>query len=298
MKAKIPFEPHLVLKELALQPGGEITLKFSGWYLLRVSCGIAYWLNPRSNHELFTGSVLMCSDRAVGVIRASQVGKVMFHSFRFQPERLGGLISLGEQQFLQLAATQDQYAVRVFDPAAAVSQRFKSVCERADGSCFSLRLQLLELFVEAFGKELHTHRAMVVPVLDATTRLTRLLDETSPSDLLELSFGDLVREMRCTPRHLSRIFQQVVGMSFRQKQAQVRLMRAQELLATTESKVVEVALESGFRSPCLFNMMFKRHFGVTPVQWRVQSRKTKPDRTSEIRSLMPRAKAELALASL
>jgi AraC-like DNA-binding protein len=298
MKAKLPFEPHLVLKQLFLEPGGEMTLKFSGWYLLRVSCGVAYWLNPRSNSELSTGSILMCSDRAVGVIRASQVGKVVFDCFRFQPERLSGLISFGEQQFLQVAATQDQYAVRVFEPVAVISQKFKSVCERADGSCFSLRLQLLELFIEAFGRELHTHKAMVVPVLDATTRLIKLLDETSPSDLLELSFGDLVREMRCTPRHLSRIFQKLVGMSFRQKQAQVRLMRAQELLATTESKVVEVALESGFRSPCLFNMMFKRHFGVTPAQWRVQSRKTKPDRTGEIRSLMPRAKAELALASL
>jgi transcriptional regulator GlxA family with amidase domain len=139
---------------------------------------------------------------------------------------------------------------------------------------------------------------MVVPVLDATTRLTRLLDETSQSDLLELSFGDLVREMRCTPRHLSRIFQRVVGMSFRQKQAQVRLMRAQELLATTESKVVEVALESGFRSPCLFNIMFKRHFGVTPAQWRMQSRKTKPDRMGDVRSFGTRVKAEPALVAI
>jgi len=298
MKPKPPFEPHLALTELVLQPGNELRLKFSGWYLLRVTSGVAYWLHPRSNQELFTGSVLMCSDRAIGVIRASQVGRVLIHCFRLQPERLSGLVSLGEQQFLQAAAKDDNYSVRVFDQATLISQQFKQVCERSEGSCFSVRLQLLQLFVEAFGNDLHTHKASVEPVLDATTRLTRLLDETPPTDLLELSFGDLVREMRCTPRHLSRVFQQVVGMSFRQKQAQVRLLRAQELLATTESKVVEVALESGFRSPCLFNVMFKRRFGVTPAQWRVQSRKGNMQRPAEGRSMITKPKGQPALALL
>ena len=90
-----------------------------------------------------------------------------------------------------------------------------------------------------------------------------------------MTFADLVRTVRCTPRHLTRVFHQVVGMSFRQKQAQVRLKRAQELLATTESKVVEVAWESGYQSLSLFNFMFKRHFGVTPAKWRDQTRTNK-----------------------
>jgi AraC-like DNA-binding protein len=298
MKPKPPFEPHLALRESVLEPGNELRLKFSGWHLLRVTSGVAYWLHPRSNQELFTGSVLLCSDRSIGVIRASQVSKVLLHCFRLQPERLTGLVSLGEQQFLQAAATDDQYSVRLFDQATVISQQFKRVCERAEGSCFSLRLQLLELFVEAFGNDLHTQKVRSEPVLDATTRLTRMLDEIPPTDLLDLSFADLVREMRCTPRHLSRIFQQVVGMSFRQKQAQVRLMRAQELLTTTESKVIEVALESGFRSPCLFNVMFKRRFGVTPAKWRVQSREGKMQRPAEGRFLLTKPKAEPALALL
>jgi AraC-like DNA-binding protein len=75
-------------------------------------------------------------------------------------------------------------------------------------------------------------------------------------------------------------------MSFRQKQAQVRLLRAQELLATTESKVVEVALESGYQSLSLFNFMFKRHFGVTPAKWRDQSRSRRALQVSRRRQLL------------
>ena len=41
-------------------------------------------------------------------------------------------------------------------------------------------------------------------------------------------------------------------------------------MATTQSKVVEVALESGYQSLSLFNLMFKRRFGLTPAKWRDQ----------------------------
>jgi transcriptional regulator GlxA family with amidase domain len=57
-------------------------------------------------------------------------------------------------------------------------------------------------------------------------------------------------------------------MSFGEKRAEIRLGRARELLATSKSKVVEVAFESGYKSLSLFNQMFTRRFGVSPGKWR------------------------------
>jgi AraC-like DNA-binding protein len=146
------------------------------------------------------------------------------------------------------------------------------------------------LFVQAFGEELANNRAASPQiVVDAKSRLINLLNETSPAELLDLTFADLMQETRCTARHLSRIFHQVVGMTFREKQAQVRLLRAQELLATTESKVVEVALESGYQSLSLFNLMFKRRFGLTPAKWRDQTRNRKAARNGDGRLQILRA---------
>jgi two-component system response regulator YesN len=71
---------------------------------------------------------------------------------------------------------------------------------------------------------------------------------------------------------LSRIFRELVGMSFRDKRAELRLTRARDLLATSKSKVVEVALESGYKSLSLFNLMFTRHFGTSPGRWRQKHR--------------------------
>ena len=53
--------------------------------------------------------------------------------------------------------------------------------------------------------------------------------------------------------------------------------RARELLATTKSKVVDVALESGYQSLSLFNFMFNRRFGMSPGRWRQTFGSGKPN---------------------
>lgn len=57
-------------------------------------------------------------------------------------------------------------------------------------------------------------------------------------------------------------------MSFNDKRSELRLARALELLATSQLKVVDVALESGFKSLSQFNQLFARRFGISPGRWR------------------------------
>jgi transcriptional regulator GlxA family with amidase domain len=128
-------------------------------------------------------------------------------------------------------------------------------------------LTLLQLFVEIFGKKLE-QPAPPQKDGDARERLNTFLMTVSPDTLSEMSFEELARITRCTPRHLSRIFCELTGMSFCDKRAEIRLGRARELLATSQSKVVEVAFESGYKSLSLFNQMFTRRFGVSPGKWR------------------------------
>ena len=59
-----------------------------------------------------------------------------------------------------------------------------------------------------------------------------------------------------------------VGATLRAKQSELRLAKACELLAGSNAKVVDVALTSGFQSHSLFNLMFKKRFGLSPGKWR------------------------------
>jgi AraC-like DNA-binding protein len=272
------FGQHLAIKEVSIAPGGEWAPRPRGWMLVHITSGVGYWMQPGKNLELARGSTLIFSHAIQGAIRASQLGQTIVYMFQVQPERLAGVVTLGEKQFLQTAAERDGLNFRFLPFTDPVSENFAEICRRGNGATLRVRLQLLELFIRAFDHGLGHPKTE--PALDpgAKGRLEAVLKHMTESAMLDLSLSQLVKEIRCTPRHLSRIFLETVGMSFRQKQAEVRLARARELLQTTDSKIYEVALESGYPSVSLFNFMFRKRFGVTPAKWRKQLRSRKAAR--------------------
>jgi AraC-like DNA-binding protein len=183
------------------------------------------------------------------------------------PDRLSGVLTLGEKKFLKQAASRREAAFQVFPALHPVALKMGELAAGRSRDGLSFRLTLLQLLVAALGKELD-RTAPRPEIADATRRLQLFLKENPEDILLEISFNELAQMTYCTPRHLSRIFFEVVGMSFSGKRAEIRLSRARELLATGESKVVEVAMESGYKSLSSFNLMFTRRFGISPGRWR------------------------------
>ncbi len=272
MKPNPVFQPHLVIKHIDLPPAREWKPESPGWVFVHVTCGQAYAMHPQKNQQVEKGSVVAFAHGDLGYVRASQLDWTSLHFFRVDPERLSGLLTLWEQRSLNAAAKAGQLPPSVFAADHPVSAQFRKLCPNPKANTFSVRLQLLEIFTEVVGNGLKTNSEEIVqagaPMSSARVRITELLKEMPAAALLDLTLSELVKEVRCTPRHISRVFNEMVGMSFRKKQNEVRLQRAQELLATTDGKVLEVAMESGFQSLTLFNLMFKRKFGVTPGKWR------------------------------
>jgi AraC-like DNA-binding protein len=261
------YEPHLAIRELSISSGKEWLPRPSDWSLIQVEEGMGYWLQGQSSIDLKTGTVLLVFGDGQGRIRASQLSRMSLYSFSVTPARLTGLITLSEQDFLKQAASQSELAFQIFPAFSPIASKMKELYAGNNPRGLLFRLTLLQLFVEVFGKKLE----QVVPPQkegDARERLRAFLTTASPDILSEMSFDELARITRCTPRHLSRIFYELMGMSFCEKRAEIRLGRARELLATSKSKVVEVAFESGYKSLSLFNQMFTRHFGVSPGKWR------------------------------
>jgi AraC-like DNA-binding protein len=261
------YEGHLILRGFAVPAGGEWSSPLNSWSVLRAGKGTGYYLQQQVNQELDTGSVVLIPDGVKGSIRASQLGELSCSAFNVTPARLTGLISLVEQRQLEAAASRQENAVQVFPSTSPTALKMEELeaCKRRDGLLF--RLKLLQYFVELLGHELKQPR-IEEDTSDARQRLQLFLMETPPSELLEMNSNELAQRARCTSRHLGRIFQELVGMSFRDKRAEVRLERARELLATTDCKIVDVAMESGFKSLSLFNLMFARRFGMSPGKWR------------------------------
>lgn len=268
-----------------MSPGEEWAPKAHGWFLFQVQKGNGYWLHAQSSIELEAGTTVLVSDGTRGRIRASQLGEMTLCTFHVVPVRLTGLITAGEQDFFKQASLRHEYDFQIFPPGHPIGVKMAEATQVATG--LPSRLALLQAFIGSFGKELKPP-APRQEHTDAKERLRIFLKDNPPDTLLEINFNDLAKTTHCTPRHLSRIFCELIGMSFRDKRAELRLARARELLATSKSKVVEVALESGYKSLSLFNLMFTRRFGTSPGRWRQKNRIENglPGRRSNARQVM------------
>ena len=273
------YEPHLTIRKFSILPGKEWFPGPCDWSLVQVESGVGYWLLGSTSVDLEAGAVILVSAAARGHIRASQLNNMSLHSFSVMPSRLTGLMTLNEQDFLKNATSQLDLAFQVFPANSPTACRMKDLRASRSGNGLLFRLSLLQLFVEIVDKKLEQIEPQPKGG-DARERLRAFLATAPPDVLAEMSFDELARMTRCTPRHLSRIFFEQMGMSFSDKRAEIRLGRACELLATSKSKVVEVAFESGYKSLSLFNQMFIRRFGTSPGKWRQRFRNNGESRRS------------------
>lgn len=68
--------------------------------------------------------------------------------------------------------------------------------------------------------------------------------------------------------HFSKIFKEITGFTFGSYVQLQRLMRARRLLEKTDEHITEIADECGFASSGYFSSVFKRHFDMTPLEYR------------------------------
>jgi LacI family transcriptional regulator len=102
--------------------------------------------------------------------------------------------------------------------------------------------------------------------------LTRALDYLRRSDPRHIRVSDLARQAGLGRRVLERRFREVLHRSPADEIRRARLDSARNLLAGTELAIPTVAEAVGFTTQSYFTSVFGRHFGMTPVQYRNQSR--------------------------
>lgn len=73
-------------------------------------------------------------------------------------------------------------------------------------------------------------------------------------------------------RSLDRHFKQEIGHSVTTEITYRRLLKARNLLVTTEYPVTDIAAAVGFQTPQYFNLKFKKYYGMPPSQWREKER--------------------------
>jgi AraC-like DNA-binding protein len=111
------------------------------------------------------------------------------------------------------------------------------------------------------GRKLERHPRARAGVARVLTFLAEHVGQT-------VSLGDLARIAAMSRSHLSRTFRDAVGVPLRTYVRNLRLERAQQMLARSpRASLTEVALEAGFYDLPHFDKAFRERYGVSPSEF-------------------------------
>ncbi|MEI7731509.1 MAG: helix-turn-helix transcriptional regulator [Verrucomicrobiota bacterium] len=283
--------PHLVMQQIVLSPGRELTHAPEHWSFVRSCAGAGYALGTGQNRSLAAGDVLLVAANSEVCLRGSQLGQWIIYHFEVWPADLPGLFTLADEQSLARAAKTGSVVTRHFPANSVTAAHFSDLCQlhnHRPGTNLVLRAEMLRLAAHVLS-ELAAAQPLA-PSTGLEQRFRALLDSRAAAELMTQSAPELAAKCGCSKRHFRRLFLDHFGVSLVTWQIQLRIRKAMRLLQQSDAKVVDVALESGFQHLGQFNTTFKRIVGVTPSAWR----KTRPPRLLPTKCPQPGTSSERA----
>jgi len=102
-----------------------------------------------------------------------------------------------------------------------------------------------------------------------TDRMLRFIAENYE---LQVSVDDVARHAGLSSSYAMMLFKQTVGVPIMTHVNHVRLSHAQMLLATSDAKILSIALDCGFNSLSSFYAAFRKFTNMTPAAFRLEVR--------------------------
>lgn len=188
-------------------------------------------------------------------------------------------------------ALEQRYDTELLVPFREMGVRFDNVLDRGNSQLRKLQSLLEEMWSEYMSGEAHYEtvvRAQLVRFLAYVNRyfaksqegesqsrrirgmetVRQVLHEMEARPDYPWTLKGLSERAHLSPSRFSTLFTQVVGTSPMDYLIQLRLSRAVQLIETTDSKIIDIASECGFRNLSNFNRLFKQHIGKLPTELR------------------------------
>lgn len=86
----------------------------------------------------------------------------------------------------------------------------------------------------------------------------------------DLSLSAVAVQANLSASHFSVVFSQETGQTFKEYLTEVRINKAKELLRMTPLRSADIAYQVGYNDPHYFSSVFKKHTGLSPIEFRSQ----------------------------
>ena len=117
------------------------------------------------------------------------------------------------------------------------------------------------------------HKASPVCDPNSADRIRQMLSFIAQNYTDQITVEHIGKSAGLHPNYAMNLFRKTVGTTLVHYVTRLRVSRAQQLLATSNDKVVDVALSSGFNSLSRFNDVFKKACGSSPREYRGHCRR-------------------------
>jgi AraC-like DNA-binding protein len=106
-------------------------------------------------------------------------------------------------------------------------------------------------------------------------KISQIADFVSRNFSEDMSVVDVAKHINMHPASATKLFKKICGLSLMHYITQHRIFHAQRLLQSTDMKIIDVALESGYQSASRFYAAFKEFCGVSPQEYRQSAKPSK-----------------------
>ncbi len=203
-----------------------------------------------------------------------------------------GLMACNDDRGREVLEACRGAGLRVPEEAAVVGvDNDELLCELADPPLSSVALNAerggfdaAALLAGLMSHRIRKPRRIMTAALDVVARRSTDVTAIEDSEVANavrfiyenaggpLRIDDIADEMAISRRSLEIRFERALGRTLHEDIRRVRLERAIRLLLETDLSMTTVAETSGFNTPSYLAQVFKRHTGMTPAQYRRQSR--------------------------
>lgn len=244
--------------EMDILPGYELTyvrdgtlLLWQGDHCLRATAGDVLVTPPRVPHREETPPDSFSTAIYLGAILRRGNGRKCLFPMPIEP-----LVHIGRGHLLE------QRLLQILEEASSCAPGYMRIISGA--------------LIEIFWHLARISAGITVPRPGASVGLSfssfrRDAEQYLAQHFAEpLSIDDIAAHFHLSRQYFSTLFRRVTGVPPHTYLIELRLRRAQELLALPDLSIHAVAANSGFTDPYYFSRCFRKHTGSSPSQYRRQ----------------------------
>lgn len=155
------------------------------------------------------------------------------------------------------------------DAAPGQMEQWLRDCEQRDPHARQALLLELQAWFTRLAARAPERRRRRQASLDGASHVERISACIAARYQEPITVADIARAVKLHPKYLMRVFKRHCRIGVWEYLTRLRISHAQRLLVTTDARVIDVALESGFGSPAAFYQAFAAHsHGAAPLDYR------------------------------